>query len=301
MIGIQEERASTHISSVDVNFSSKKALQQLINTTLTRWNCIRGPIEWNEHIYYDDAVAKKTDRLANDLYLFEVETTGPRVYSVSMSVFGRYRRGGNLIDFFEQLMDSLEVQLLHPDQEFTEMSDCHELQANLNTSPLPIRGALAESVMYDEALDEDEELEEEDFEEEELEEEDFDEEDDLEIPLKDMNDVQIEEYIESLGRCARDECEEWALNYEGGPILRYSYVNFNNSSVTDQIVEKITISGATFNNTTLKNCRFSRVDFYECDFTDVKIKNTKFKRCNFYDCELPDYVKLDDNCLVSNM
>ena len=116
-----------------------------------------------------------------------------------------------------------------------------------------------------------------------------------------MTDDQIADYSEALGRAPREDIDEWALNYEGGPILRYSYVKFTGTTVTDQMVDDITITGAIFNSATLKNCRFSNVHFYECDFTDVKIKNTKFKKCNFFDCELPQYVKVEHSCLISNM
>ena len=302
MFGIQQ--AITHISSADIKFSSNQELKKLITTTLTRWNFIRGPNEWNEHIYYDDTVAKKTHRIGDDSYIFEVETKGINLYRVSMYVFGQYRRGGSSMEFFENAMDSLKVQLLHPEQEFDKMADCYEPSQpsvkldffdTLTKSSSEVEEDLEEEDLDDEGLD-DEDLDDEDLDDD----DDDDDEEEPEIELKDMTDVQIDEYIESLGRCARDECDEWALNYEGGPILRYSYVTFK-TNVIGQTVENITIRGATFNNVTLKNCRFSKIDFYECNFTDVKIKNTKFKKCNFYDCELPDYVKLDANCLISNM
>ena len=296
MIG---QRDTTHILTADINFSSKQNLKKLISTTLSRWNVIKEHTEWNEHIYYDDIVAKKTNRLSNDTYLFEVETKGPNTYDVSMYVFGsRYRRGGSSMDFFERLMDALEVQLLHPDTVFAKMNDCY----NLAYPPLELdflKSALPEEEAEDleAVLEEDLEavLEEasEAGEEEDLEEDD--------ISLSKMTDHQIAEYSEALGRAPREEIDEWALKYEGGPILRYSYVTFTGTTVTDQIVDDITITGAIFNSATLKNCRFSNVHFYECDFTDVKIKNTKFKKCNFFDCELPQYVKVEHSCLISNM
>ena len=271
MFGQQD---TTHILTADINFSSKQNLQKLISTTLSRWNVIKGHTEWNEHIYYDDTVAKKTNRLSNDTYLFEVETIGANTYDVSMSVFGsRYRRGGSSMEFFENAMDSLKVQLLHPEQEFDKMADCYE--SSQPSWKLDFFDTLTKS-----SSEVEEDLEEEDLDDEDLDDEDLDDDDDSddeeepEIELKDMTDVQIDEYIESLGRCARDECDEWALNYEGGPILRYSYVTFK-TNVIGQTVENITIRGATFNNVTLKNCRFSKVSFYECNFTDVKIKNNK--------------------------
>ena len=303
-----KQQDTTHILTADINFRSKQNLQKLISTTLSRWNVIKGHTEWNEHIYYDDTVAKKTNRLSNDTYLFEVETMGPNTYDVSMSVFGsRYRRGGSSMDFFERLMDALEVQLLHPDTEFAKMTDCYELaypplELDFLNSALPKE----EEGLEEAVLEEEEELEAEEEEEELEAEEDLEEEEeeDLEagdIPLSKMTDDQIADYSEALGRAPREEIDEWVLNYEGGPILRYSYVKFTGTTVTDQMVDDITITGAIFNSATLKNCRFSNVHFYECDFTDVKIKNTKFKKCNFFDCELPQYVKVEHSCLISNM
>lgn len=296
MIGQQD---TTHILTADINFSSKQNLQKLISTTLSRWNVIKAHTEWNEHIYYDDTVAKKTNRLSNDTYLFEVETMGPNTYEVSMSVFGsRYRRGGSSMDLFERLMDALEVQLLHPDTVFAKMNDCY----NLAYPPLELD-------FLNSGLEEANEVgEEEEEEAEALEDESSEADEDLDdaseagdMPLSKMTDDQIADYSEALGRAPREEIDEWALKYEGGPILRYSYVKFTGTTVTDQMVDDITITGAIFNSATLKNCRFSNVHFYECDFTDVKIKNTKFKKCNFFDCELPQYVKVEHSCLISNM
>ena len=159
MIGQQD---TTHILTADINFSSKQNLQKLISNTLSRWNVIKGHTEWNEHIYYDDIVAKKTNRLSNDTYLFEVETIGANTYDVSMSVFGsRYRRGGSSMDFFERLMDALEVQLLHPETEFAKMTDCY----NLAYPPLELdflNSGLEEEAVEDLEEDASEAVEEED-------------------------------------------------------------------------------------------------------------------------------------------
>ena len=302
MFGQQD---TTHILTADINFSSKQNLQKLISTTLSRWNVIKGHTEWNEHIYYDDTVAKKTNRLSNDTYLFEVETIGANTYDVSMSVFGsRYRRGGSSMDFFERLMDALEVQLLNPDTEFAKMTDCYNLAYPpleldfLNSGLEEVADLEAEASEAEEDLEEDDEDLEADDEDLEADDEDLEAGD---IPLSKMTDDQIADYSEALGRAPREEIDEWTLNYEGGSILRYSYVKFTGTTVTDQIVDDITITGSIFNSATLKNCRFSNVHFYECDFTDVKIKNTKFKKCNFFDCELPQYVKVEHSCLISNM
>ena len=148
------------------------------------------------------------------------------------------------------------------------------------TSPLPIPGALAESVVYDED-DEDASLYDDD-EDESLE----DEEDVEDVDLCDMTDTQIDEYIESLGREPREEFDEWTMEYAGGPILRYSYVNFSNNCLANQRVCNITIRGAVFTGSTLRNYVFENVEFYDCNFINTTMDNVTFKKSKFIDCEL---------------
>jgi hypothetical protein len=141
------------------------------------------------------------------------------------------------------------------------------------TSPLPIPGDLAESVIYDEDDDES------DY-------DDDDEEEDEEVALCDMTDTQIDEYIESLGREPRKEFDEWTIDYTGGPILRYSYVNFSDNCLANQRVSNITIRGAVFTGSTLRNYVFEDVEFYDCNFINTTMDNVTFNKSVFINCEL---------------
>ena len=117
-----------------------------------------------------------------------------------------------------------------------------------------------------------------------------------EVPLREMNDVQIEKYVERIGQCPRDECLEWAMLYTGGDILRYSYCKFIQWGIEDQTVSNITITRATFDDTTFTNYVFDNVTFEECVFRDVVLNNTTFKNCAFIECEMDSSMSLDNSC-----
>ena len=89
-----------------------------------------------------------------------------------------------------------------------------------------------------------------DEEEEEDEDEEDEDEEDEEESLQNMNDLQIEEYVERIGQYPRDECDEWNMVYNGGAILRYSYCNFSQWHIEDQTVSNITITRPIFTETT---------------------------------------------------
>jgi hypothetical protein len=192
------------------------------------------------------------------------------------------------------------------------MSSC--LTHSSNESPLPNAGALAETVVYDEAEDaeslegsddedsDDEDSDDEDSDDEDSDDEDSDDEDELimSMPLSHMNDTQIEKYVELCGRCPRDECEEWEMVYTGGDILRFSYCKFIQWGIEDQTVSNITISRATFDEVTFTNYLFDGVDFDECVFKDIILNNTTFKNCKFIDCEMDSSIVPDDSCEVMN-
>jgi hypothetical protein len=162
-------------------------------------------------------------------------------------------------------------------------------------SPVPIRGALAEMVVYSESDDEDEDdtvasLE------------DEDEDSDSEILLRDMTDKHIDRYIDMLGREPREEVDEWTIDFRGGAIPRYSYVNFADAWITDQCVSNVTIRRTRFGRCTLRNFQFEQVHFHECDFKSVTLENVTFKDCQFTDCELESNTTdiLDNSCSVEN-
>ena len=132
------------------------------------------------------------------------------------------------------------------------------------------------------------------------EEEDEEEEDLMDMPLRNMNDLQIENYVERIGRCPRDECDEWTMVYNGGDILRYSYCKFIQWGIEDQIVSNITITRAIFNEITFTNYVFDNVTFDECVFKDIILNNTTFKNSKFIECELDSSMVLDKSCKVIN-
>ena len=123
------------------------------------------------------------------------------------------------------------------------------------------------------------------------EEEEKDEEEDLmDMPLQNMNDVQIEKYVRRIGRCPRDECDKWTMVYAGGDIIKYSYCNFSQWHIEDQTVSNITITRAIFNETTFSNYVFDNVTFDECVFNDVVLNNTTFKNSKFIECVFKDII-----------
>ena len=120
------------------------------------------------------------------------------------------------------------------------------------------------------------------------------------VPLRDMNDVQIEKYVELIGRCPRDECDEWRMVYNGGDILRYSYCEFIQWGIEDQTVTNITITRARFDQINFDNCVFDGVEFENCVFKDVVLNNTTFKNCTFIECDLDSSIVPDESCEVIN-
>jgi hypothetical protein len=123
----------------------------------------------------------------------------------------------------------------------------------------------------------------------------------MSMPLRDMNDVQIDKYIELSGQEPRDECNEWAMDFRGGAIPRYSYVNFANLTIADQNVSNVTIRRGNFAGTTFRNCVFEQVHFDECDFKSVVLESVTFKDSQFTECDLPTYMSIDNSCIVENI
>ena len=126
------------------------------------------------------------------------------------------------------------------------------------------------------------------------------EEDLMDMPLRNMNDLQIEKYVERIGRCPRDECDEWTMVYNGDAILRYSYCDFSQWHIEDQTVSNITITRAIFNENTFTNYVFDNVTFDECVFKDIILNNTTFKNSKFIECELDSSMVPDKSCEIIN-
>ena len=135
---------------------------------------------------------------------------------------------------------------------------------------------------------------------EEEEEEEEEEENDEDMPLQNMNDLQIEKYVERIGQSPCDECDEWIMVYNGGDIIRYSYCNFVQWHIEDQTVSNITITRATFYEITFTNYVFDNVTFKECVFKDIILNNTTFKNSKFIDCKMDSSIVPDKSCEVVN-
>lgn len=127
---------------------------------------------------------------------------------------------------------------------------------------------------------------------------DEDEDKDEEVPLCDMNDKQIEKYVEQIGRCPREECDEWAMIYTGGIPKRYSYGNFTQWGIEDQTVSNITITRAIFDEINFDNCTFDNVIFEDCVFKDIRLNNTTIKNSTFDGCYMDPGMVADDSCRV---
>jgi len=314
----------TYISNTQIkDYASIEDLKVAIIKTLARW--FPNHYVFNEHALesWFKTDATNVDILYGNTFQFELSIYGENVYNLVMFAIGRYRRHGSSCDFFERVLDCLEYQLGQPDIEFVTMQTARTNKQqdkqpypetslwpihSINESPLPIAGAIAETVVYDEAEDAEsiEDSDESDtvasLEDSDDESSDDDEDEDeliMSMPLSHMNDTQIEKYVELCGRCPRDECDEWEMVYTGGDILRYSYCDFSQWHIEDQTVSNVTITRAIFNETTFTNYVFDNVTFDECVFMDVILNNTTFKNSKFIECELDSRVP-DKSCEVIN-
>jgi hypothetical protein len=300
----------TYISTIEAsNYSRVEALQDIIIRTLARWNMLKNiqvPLVKKQTIGdWSVIYMLVTEQFHFEIHKNEGESA---VFWVFMYAKGRYRPNGTSYNFFERVMDCLEVQIERPNQEFTKMEDCYEIAYPplkldfLDTprpivpTPLPVIGALAESVIYDEESGEASSEDEVEYDESLK---DASSDDDEDIPLRDMTDTQIDDYIEDCGRDPRDEVDEWTMNYEGGPIVRYSYVNFANMCLSDKCVSDLVIRNATFIDAKLENCVFDNVLFYDCVFRNVIIDRVTFRNATFINCYL--HPNILESCSVENI
>jgi hypothetical protein len=135
---------TTYISKCDIhnNFDSLELLQNFIIDTLRRWTIIHKheleTLAWEEfnqetEVYNDPFI--KNYRLPTEevLLCIKIKAKGPNpgsdlnsLYSLTMYAMGRYRRNGSSVDFFEQVMEALEIQLTNIELIFNQMSDCFD-------------------------------------------------------------------------------------------------------------------------------------------------------------------------------
>jgi hypothetical protein len=273
----------TYISTTEItNYTNAADLKVIILKTLARWFP-------NSYVFNECAVDSWVQKEGTDIDLlygnsfqFELSIANENVYKLVMYANGRFRRQGSTCDFFEMILECLEFQINHPEKNFDTMFDCHEeedkpMSYYKNTGFIPPSGVDSGKKIT------------------------FEDEDDLimNMPLREMNDAQIEKYVELSGRCPRDECE-WTMVYNGDPIIRYSYCKFIQWGIEDQIVSNITISRATFIDITFTNYVFDNVKFEECVFIDIILNNTTFKNSTFIDCEFDSSLVPDKSCKVIN-
>lgn len=297
----------TFISSCHIIMDVEE-LKDIVITTLVRW--LHGPQRNSLHFWLPKE-GTETHVLEFDCLLFELVPIGVNDFILSMNAIGNYRRHGSSCEYFDRVFDCLALQIGRPDTVFTNMNDClaivyppldfdHFQNQRLGTHvscALPVVGAFAEDE-EDDAISDDEEDEDASLDDD-LEVEDLD--DDLEVEdvdLCDMTDVQIDEYIENLGLITREEVDEWTMDYEGGEILRYSYVNFDRACLAEQQVSNVVIRNAKFTNATLRNYVFDNVDFYDCDFKGVMIDNVTFRNSSFIECYL--HPNTLESCTMEN-
>jgi len=267
--------------------------KKCIVDTLVRWGYIYNS---DNHVYdslnFLEKWIKKEgtniDLLYCNSFQFELCKNEDGGYELKMYAIGRYRRHGSSCDLYEHIFCSLEYQLKHPNIVFNKMDDAAQAidLENLIDFNKPDE---------DEDEDEDEAEDEEDDSVASLEEERI-----MSMPLRSMTDVQIEKFVELIGRCPRDECNEWSMDYTSGDIFRFSYVNFANKTIEDQDVSNITITRANFAGCTLRNCVFDHVHFDECDFKSIILENVTFKNSSFTDCDIEPYMTFDNSCTVEN-
>jgi len=135
---------TTYISKFDIhnNFDSLKLLQQFIIDTLRRWTIIHKEeletLAWEEYNQetedYNNPFIKMHRLPTQEVLLcIKVKAKGPNpdsdfnsLYSLTMYAMGRYRRNGSSVDFFEQVMEALEIQLTNIGLIFNQMSDCFD-------------------------------------------------------------------------------------------------------------------------------------------------------------------------------
>ena len=164
----------TYISSVRItNYTNVSDLKVIILKTLARW--FPNSYVFNEGAveYWIEKEGTDVEVLYSDTFQFELSVRDEIIYKLEMYAIGRFRRQGSSCDFFEMIMECLEFQIKHPERIFDTMVDCHK-------------------------EDDEEEADESESESEEDDTVASLDEDIMNMPLREMNDAQIEKYVELI-------------------------------------------------------------------------------------------------------
>jgi len=114
--------------------------------------------------------------------------------------------------------------------------------------------------------------------------------------LKDMGDIDIERYIESIWRePTSEECDIWKFDYnpEDPSLHKFSYGTFRDCTIPARsfcFTEKnpLTIISANFTNVDFGKCIFEHVIFLGCSFTNCEFSNTVIQDLTFHSCIIVD-------------
>lgn len=105
-------------------------LRSIIVAALRRWNLftLEDSGIWEQHREISSAF---TDGYTDSYKLFTnwvimVIQDNKTHFVVTMYASGRYRRNGSSVDYFEQIMDGLYIQIKNPDKIFNTLRDSYE-------------------------------------------------------------------------------------------------------------------------------------------------------------------------------
>ena len=135
----------TYISSmvIEDEFDSIKVLQDYITQTLRRWNQVdtTNPVKWNQYRYINSSYESgyiDVYKLVTNGLIFELDfgnkrkgvtnPTGKSYYYLTLYALGRFRRGGSSVDYYEEIMNSLNIQIKNMDIKFNTIEESIEYQ-----------------------------------------------------------------------------------------------------------------------------------------------------------------------------
>jgi len=126
---------TTYISKFTINNSlidrtDIDMLRSIIVAALRRWNLFTPEDSgiWEQHREISSAFADGyTDsyKLFTNWVIMVIQDNKSH-FVVTMYASGRYRRNGSSVDYFEQIMDGLYIQIKNPDKIFNTLRDSYE-------------------------------------------------------------------------------------------------------------------------------------------------------------------------------